>query len=696
MLFSLRWLCELGPFGDDADHIAEVLTDRGLTVDSVDRRIAPGDVVLDIDVPANRPDCLGHLGVARELAAAFGVELTEPSPAPVPGGAAPVDSLARVEIEDPDGCARFTARAVLGVTMGPSPDWVVKRLEACGLRSVSNVVDASNLVLLEVGQPIHTYDLDRIRTSPDSGLPEIRVRRGRPDERHTTLDGVERELTPDDVVIADYEDAIGLGGLMGGAETEIQDGTRNVLIEAASFNPLRVRRTSRRLKHATDASHRFERGVDPEAPVRAQEMALRLIVELAGGSVAPGAIDVYPAPKPDPESTLRAERVGLLLGYQPDDAEIETALAAVGLRPESEDDGRFRVRIPSWRIDLEREADLVEEVARHLGYDRIPSHLPAIGRKPDRGTTHPLEDRSRSILAHLGFHEAVNYTMLAGGEDAPFAEPGAPDPIGLDNPIAEQLTWLRRSVLPGLVRSVDLNLRRGVKDVRLFEIGRVFLRRNGDGLLPHEPLRAGLAWSGAAEPPHWSRKEREVELPDLAGVVESLLEKLRPEALLERDRFEVPGLHPGRAVCWKAQSGTVVAWCGPMHPDEVARLDLARSMVLAEIDLDRVADLPDSGFGHSPLPRVPAVTRDLSLELDPGVTWGEVRRRLAGVVPPAPARFEVIDRYEGKQLAPGACSLTVRAILEPLDQTLTDEETERYRQGLLAALESLAGARLRG
>jgi phenylalanyl-tRNA synthetase beta chain len=695
MLFSLRWLQELGPFEADADRIAEILTDRGLTVDSVDPRSAPGDVVLDIDVPANRPDCLGHLGVARELAAALGVDLPSPAPAPEPGDVAPVGERVRVEIEDRSGCRRFTARAVVGVTMGPSPDWVVKRLEACGLRTVSNVVDASNLVLLEIGQPIHTYDLDRIRKSPTDGLPVIVARKGRTGERHTTLDQIERELTPDDVVIADHADAVGIGGVMGGASTEIGETTRNVLIEAASFDSRRIRRSSRRLSLQTDASHRFERGVDPEATLRAQEMAVRLICELAGGTAAPGLIDVHPAPRPAPTLELRTGRVGLLLGYQPEDHEIVDALAALGLGPERSGDERVRVTIPSWRVDLEREADLVEEVARHLGYDRIPSHMPSLGRVPDRGTTHPLEERCRESLAHLGFQEAFNYAMLAEGEDAPFVEPGATDPIGLDNPIAEQLTWLRRSVLPGLVRSVDLNLRRGARDVRLFEIGRVFRSREGHGQLPDEPLRVGLAWSGAGEPRHWSRPEREADLADAAGVVEAVLRSLRPAASLDRIPTDLPGLHPGQTLAWRAASGESIAWCGTLHPDLRQKLDLSQGVLVAEIDLDRVLGLPDGGFVHADLPRVPAVTRDLSLEIDPEVTYGRLREVLGSVPSPAPASLEVIDRYAGKQVARGATSLTVRATLQPLDRTLTDDEIEAYRRALVAAVEAESGVRLR-
>jgi phenylalanyl-tRNA synthetase beta chain len=347
-------------------------------------------------------------------------------------------------------------------------------------------------------------------------------------------------------------------------------------------------------------------------------------------------------------------------------------------------------------VDLEREVDLIEEVARHLGYDRIPSSMPTIGEPVSGGTTHPLESRSRSFLAHRGFLEAFNYAMIGRDEDDPFVPTGTPAALEIDNPIAEPLTLLRRSLLPGLLRSVDTNLRRGARDVRLFEVGRVFLAREPAGTLPHEPLRAGLAWAGSGDPRHWSRAERVVDLGDAAGIVEALLGALRPAAAFARGSWEVPGLHPGQAMAWKTPAEKLLAWAGVLHPDLRDRMDLPSGVVLAEIDLDAVADLPDGGFRHRAVPRVPAVARDLSLALDASVRYARVREIVADVEPPAPARFEVIDRYEGEQVGSGRSSLTVRVILQPQERTLTDDAVEAYRQALVTALENEPGVELRG
>jgi phenylalanyl-tRNA synthetase beta chain len=689
MLVSLDWLRSLCGFDASSEDVARALTDRGLTVDAVST--AGDDTVIELDVPANRPDCLGHVGVARELGAAFDTPLAERPVAPPAAGEA-VEATVTVRIEDPDLCPRYTARIVRGVRVGPSPDWVVRRLEACGLRSINNVVDASNLVLLELGSPIHFFDLSLVRQST------IVVRRAHEGERLTTLDDVERKLEPDMLLIADPERAVALAGVIGGADSEIHDATRDVLVEAAYFEPRSIRKTARRLGVRTDASHRFERGVDPEAVIAAQDMAARLLADLAGGTPAPGTVDAYPSPVPLPELSLRPERVELLLGYRPTDDEIAAALSRVELSPTRGADGRFHVRVPTWRVDLSREADLVEEVARHLGYDRIPGDVAgmSITMSPGRADAgSDVEERCRDQLAHAGFLEAFSYSMIGAGEDAPYVPEGTPPPVALSNPIAEPLANLRRSMLPGLIRSVDLNLRRGAEDARLFEVGRVFLDR-GAGELPREPLRAGLAWLGAAEARHWSVPYREVALHDMAGVVDRLLLGLAPTLDTERDSVALAGLHPGKALRWKLPSGDVLGWCGALHPRLRAQLDLPSELLLAEIELDPLAGRAAEVALHRPLPRFPAVYRDLSLVVPRTTAFASIRAALETVPAPAPARLSVIDRYEGKPLDPAEVALTVRVRLQPDDRTLTDEETEAYRESLIARLRDDLGIRLRG
>jgi phenylalanyl-tRNA synthetase beta chain len=682
MLISVAWLKELVPLDAGAPEIARRLTARGLTVDAV---TASGtDTVLDIDVPANRPDALGHLGVAREAAAAFGVPLAARAAPPAASGA-PVSDAATVTIEAPDLCGRFTAGLVRGVTVAPSSPAVVRRLEACGLRSINNVVDASNLVMLELGQPVHFFDLARLDGAA------IRVRRASPGERLTTLDGVDRTLDPDMLVIADARRGIGLGGVIGGSDTEIRESTRDVLIEAASFAPSSIRRTARALGVSTDASQRFERGVDAEAPPIAQRLAARLLAAWAGGAPAPGMIDVRPRPASSRALSLRLSRATRLLGYAPSPDEALAALAALGLEPRVEGD-LVHVVVPSWRVDLEREADLVEEIARHLGYDRIPSRSPASAPRPAASAGTDLEERVRDRLSHLGFAEALTYAMIGAGDDAPFVDTDAPAAIVLANPIAETLAVLRRSIAPALLRSADQNVRRGTPDTRLFEVGRVF-RARGAGELPDEPLHVALAWTGSAGPAHWSAPSRATDTFDLAGAVDDILDHAGAGLSLSKHSARLPALHPGRSVEWRNTSGKRIAWCGPTHPGLASALGLEAVVFLAEIDLSAAAAPAPVSF--RPIPRFPAASRDLSIVLDPGTPSSSVLEALSRVPAPAPPSFSWIDRYEGAPLETGQVAMTLRVILQPLDRTLTEGEAEAFRAKLVDALERVGGARLR-
>ncbi len=684
MLFSCNWLREINPVKAGPDRIAEALTARGLTVDAVDQESAPGDVVLDIDIPANRPDCLGHYGIAREVAAAFDVPL--PPPRGLSGstrkkGGGSLEELVSVRIESPELCARYTARLVREVKIGPSPKEVTDRLIACGLRPINNVVDISNIVLLETGHPIHTFDYRLV----DRG--RIVIRTAGEAMPFTTLDQVKRKLEPDMLVIADNQRPVALAGVMGGADSEIGDDTTDVLIEAAWFDPVSIRRTARRLGLSTDASHRFERGMDPEGVVAAQGLAVQLLEKLAGGKAVPGMVDSHPAPVAPVSLELRYARVQRLLGYDPGRSEIRNALAALHLAPQAAGEDRLITKIPSYRVDLTSEADLVEEVARHLGLDRLPSTLPLTVAPAEDETVHPLAERTRDILAGLGFQEAFNYSMLPEGADREFVPEGTLSPMPLSNPIAEQLAFLRRSILPGLVQSVDLNLRRGNRDVRLFELGRVFIPQISDDRRPREPMRAGLAWSGLAEPRHWSREDRPVDAIDLSGAVTAALSHLRPGLQIREERSGLSCFHPGQAICWKSKDGVELAWSGRLHPQILAVFDLPQDLFLAEIELDAVLAAAGPEFKYRPIPKVPAVSRDLSLVLGQGAGYRQVVDLLASRPAPAPATFEAVDRYIGSHVAEGETALTIRVTLERYNRTLTDEETERYRLDLIEALE---------
>jgi len=686
MLVSLTWLRALCSVTESVEAVAEALTSRGLTVDAVSP--AGDDHVLDIDVPANRPDCLGHLGLARELSAVFGVPLAER--APPPQGVGPeVGSSVTVAIDDPDLCWRYTARLVRDVAIGPSPDWVARRLEACGLRSINNVVDASNLVMLELGNPIHFFDLECIDEAT------VRIRRAAPGETLTTLDGVERALEPEMLLIADAERPIAVAGVMGGADSEIGISTRDILIEAAHFLPRSVRATSRRLGLKTDASHRFERGVDPEGAALAQDLAVSLLVELAGGQPCPGIVDVWPGRCEPRNLVLRQGQLPRLLGYDPGPETTIDALRALRLEPNEIDGQRFEITVPSWRVDLEREADLVEEVARHLGYDRIPAGttgLPTVIAAEGGGA---LESRARDLLTAGGFHEAFGYAMIADDEDARFIDTPDREALRLTNPISETMARLRRSILPGLLRAVDFNLRRGARDVRLFECGHVFLP-GGRGEFPTESARVGIGWTGAGRPRHWSQPDREVDLLDTMGVVEHLLASLRPGTALRRERCEQSAFHPGKSSLWRGPDGRPFAWAGALHPELQHEHELGQPVFLAEIVLDELEVEERRLPRFAALPRLTPVTRDLSLVMESGTSYERIRETLDAVPPPAPVALEVIDRYEGPPLDTGQSSLTVRVCLRPDERTLTEAEIEAYRRALIEALERDLGIGIRG
>jgi len=685
MLISLAWLRELVVLPADDDAIARRLTARGLTVDA--QTSLPGDTVLDIDVPANRPDALGHLGVAREVAAAFGATLTGRPGPPEGRGAATTDAVS-VTIQDPALCGRYTARVVRGVRIGPSPAWVVARLAACGQRSINNVVDISNLVMLELGQPVHFFDLARIPGR------SVTVRAARAGERLTTLDGIDRALVPGMIVIADGETPLALGGIMGGAASQITDHTSDVLIEAAWFSPSAVRQAARALGLSTDASQRFERGGDLEAPPSAQDLAVRLLSSLAGGVPAPGLLDVRSRPREVRALAVRPARAARLLGYALTPEEAEGALRELGYHPRKTADA-IEVTVPSWRVDLEREADLVEEIGRHLGYDRIPEQRPAAAPRPASASrAAALEDVVRDRLAALGFHEAFSYAMIGPGEDDAFVSEGTPGSIALANPIAETLGFLRRTLLPGLLRATDQNLRRDAGAVRLFEVGAVFHAR-GPGELPEEPSRAGFAWCGDATPPHWSGPSRALDAWDAAGLIEDLLSTAAGGRALARASSDLTGLHPGKSMLWRDDLGRRVAWCGLLHPDEAARRGLTVEVWLGEVDLGLAAASQAAATVYRPIARVPGTWRDLSIVLPPGTPSGSVLAALRAIPSPAPASMTWIDRYSGPPLAEGAVAMTLRVILQPLDRTLNDAEAEAYRSQLVGALESVPGVRLR-
>src|SRR5688572_4309088 len=510
MLISYHWLKDLTETKLSPQELRERLTMVSLAIDAVEQH--GDDQVLDVEVPSNRPDCLSHVGIAREVAVIGNGHMQMPASEQIKTEGR-AESFTSVEIKDPDLCPRYAARLVRGVKIGPSPDWLAKRLETIGQRPINNVADITNYVLHELGQPLHAFDFAKL------GGHRIVVRRSAPGEKLKTLDGVERTLTGNMLVIADAEKPVALAGIMGGEDSEISTQTTDVLIESAYFDPNSVRQTARQLGMDTEASRRFERGADCEGLLSAQQRCVELICEVAGGVATGDAIDIYPQPLGDRVVSLRPERVEELtsLSVQPD--EILRILAGLGFENASES---FSFKVPSWRIDVEQEEDLVEEVARHTGYEKIREELPPASLS---GEYQPSEMQQRSLrraLNAFGFDEAINFSFIpreSRFELIPSLRGHENDQPQLANPIIEDAAWMRSTLLPGLLSSLRHNFNHGIRDVRLFEIGRIF-SISTPGELPQETLALALVATGGALEENRAQAERDLDFFDLKGALE--------------------------------------------------------------------------------------------------------------------------------------------------------------------------------
>ncbi len=652
------------------------------------------DVVLEVNVTPNRADALSHLGVAREVAAVTGTAVSYPEPGLRQQQPAASASL-RVRIEAPDRCPRYAARVIEGVRIGPSPAWLARRLEACGVRSISNVVDATNFVLLERGQPLHAFDLDKVHGA------EIVVRMARAGERMTTLDGVERTLSPDDLVIADHDRASALAGVMGGGDSEISDGTTRVLLESAWFEPTGVRRTARRHGLRTEASHRFERGVDPEGVIPALDRCAALIAELSGGTVRRGAVDVHPRRRKPVDVILPWARPAALLGAPVSRREAREALLALGfeLRATGAKNGKFRV--PSWRLDVTREEDLIEEIVRLRGYDAIPETLPAIASDtpaPPRDAL--VVERIRQALEAAGFSEAVNFSFVAPGDLAPLTRDGSGGGVPLRNPISADLAVMRSSLVPSLLKGLAYNRRQRVEDLRLYEIASTYERRGPGGTDDAPALEerrvAGVA-SGRRHPVGWASGGEPLDFHDLKGALEGLVEALA----LPGVRFAAGGpgwLHP-RSACTLSATGeggaeVVLGVAGEIHPRVAAAFDLPRGVFAFDLSFAALSGAARTVREHADVPRFPAVLRDLAVVVGNEVESSAV---LAGVrAEPLVEDVTLFDVYRGAPIPEGKKNLAMAIRYRAPDRTLTDAEADQAHGRIVARLRAELAADLRG
>jgi phenylalanyl-tRNA synthetase beta chain len=619
------------------------------------------ETVLEIEVTPNRPDCLSVVGIARELAALTGRPLRLP-PVALEESAEPVGALARARIEAPDLCARFTARVLSAVAVAPSPAWMAARLRAVGVRPISNVVDVTNYVLWERGHPLHAYDADTITEGT------VVVRRARAGERFTTLDGQERALTEAMLVIADPARAIGLAGIMGGATTEVSAHTTRVLLEAAHFAPACVRRTSRALGLFTDAAYRFERGADIEGLVEASARAAQLIAELAGGVAAHGLVDAYPAPRPPQRVRLRMSRVERVLGAAPARAEAVRILCGLGL-PVVDRADDLEVEVPSFRRDLTMEDDLVEEIVRVWGYDRIPSAAPA---GSIRLVTQPeglrQEQSVREALVAAGLTEVVSYTFVDPELDGALPPLDPLAPMRLLNPLSQDASTMRRHPLEGVLAAVALNARRQQPDLAAFELARTYGR---DGAAVREPRWAVVALTGARHRPGWWAPAERVDVYDAKGYAEHVLQGLGLRAR-EVQPIEVPGLEPDSAGALLV-NGETAAIFGEVAGGVRERLGIEAPVFAALVPLDAVAALPRPALRYEPLPRYPSVTRDVAFLLgaDQALAAQTIERALVAAAGPLLREVMLFDVF---RFPDGRRSLAWRLVFQAGDRTLTDDE----------------------
>ncbi len=673
MRVSYRWLKELVDFDLSPRELAERLTQVGLAVDRVEEK--DGDFLLELDLTSNRPDCLSHLGVAREIAVLCGTSVRYPE-AHLEEDDEETARVTSVEIQDPDLCPRYVARVIRGVRVGPSPPWIAERLERLGQRSINNVTDITNLVLLELGHPLHAFDLEKLIGR------RIVVRRARAGELLVTLDGVKRTLREDMLVIADAARPVALAGIMGGEETGISETTRDVLLESAYFHPLSIRRTARALAMSTEASYRFERGADYGAPRRAADRAAGLIQKVAGGRVLRGALDVYPHPLRREPVRLRRQRVRRLLGFDVPWEEALRILGALGFHVERADSEQLWATPPSFRVDIDGEDDLVEEIARHVGYEAIPMTLPAWN---GYGELLPGEEKRRAVravLSALGFSEAITFSFVNEQWDALFRGEEV-RVCRLKNPLDETRAQLRTSLLPGLLESVLRNLHHGVRSVRLYEIGRCFFA-GGMGERPQERERLGLVATGLLNERAWREHQRPFGFYEMKGALEALLDKLR----LRRITFDTSPqeyLHPGQSARLLLE-GEVIGDFGQLHPRVAALFKFKQPVFVAELDLEKLLRAEGEAIRYQPLPRFPAVVRDFSLLVPRGVSYAEIERSIAELGIPEIADVRLFDVYVGPNIPAEKRSLSISVRLQAEDRTLTEEEITEIQARLLAHL----------
>ncbi|MBK9344017.1 MAG: phenylalanine--tRNA ligase subunit beta [Dehalococcoidia bacterium] len=648
-----------------------------------------GDIVFDISTWANRADLLGVLGFARETAAITGKAMRQPALSHTQSAHKVADAIT-VEIEDPDLCRRFTASLIENVSIGPSPQWMQERLQKSGMRPINNVVDITNYVMLETGQPLHAFDYDLVRGK------RIVARRAKQGEKLTTLDGVEREFDNEMLLICDGEGPVGIAGVMGGGNSEVSANTRNVLLEIANFRPGSIRRTSAYLKLRTEASLRFEKGLGMEMPEFAQHRALHLFEALTGGAVAAGLVDMYPGREPRKTVVVEAARIEQVLGIAVPTEDVRRILTDLGFVCHFVPPGKYSVQPPDWRPDIEIADDVIEDIGRIYGYDKLPTTmLRGVLPAPEVAPVRELRERVRDLAAALGFQETISYTltdMARLKRMVPESDTLRSNPLGVVNPVAAQHAYLRTSLRPSLLETYALNRRNIDGALRVFEVGFEYLPIEAD--LPHEGTVLCAVLGGTRET-RWAQAGGErLDFFDAKGAVESLLRGIGVKAAFApRTEFGFLEGHTAEVRAGKEAVGVV----GQVHPDHAAMFDIDEPVFLLELRVeDLVRHLPERPEYSAPS-KFPEVRQDIALLVDAAVPAGRVleiaRSHRSGSISISAGLF---DEYRGKGVPEGKKSLALRLHFQANDRTLTDGDVAKVQQGLVVRLSKELGAELRG
>jgi len=688
-----NWLKDFVDVTAAPQELASRLALSGTNIGGVEN--SAHGAVIEAEVSSNRPDCLGHLGIAREVGAIFKQPVVFTPPRPEESATTKAADAIRVEIQSPELCGRFTARVIRGAKIQPSPKWLKDRLEASGVASISNVVDVSNYVMLELGHPLHTFDYDKVRDH------KIVVRKAKPGEKIRTLDGIERQLDSNLCMISDGDGsrAVGIGGIMGGAETEISFSTKNVLIECAWFEPVAVRRAARFLKLHTEASTRFGRGADPEMAELASRRAAELILQLAGGELLSGVVDVYPGKRAPKKIRVTRAEILRVMGADVPDKEVEASLSALGFAPIRIDQNRgaegsllaqWECTQPSWRAEVEREIDLIEEIARIYGLDKFPPRLPVARQGAARLPHYEAESRLRERLIGLGYREILTIPHVAEERDALFRPDGVA-PARLSNPLSEEANVLRSNGLVTMAAALEWNLNHGQRNARMFEIGRHYRLKGSESV---ETPVLTLGATGEAREKNIYESPREFSFADLKGDLDALASLA---GAFEWHDGGPDWLHPARRSRILLRSNELGA-AGQLARRVADKLKFRQDVFLAELALDPIYAAfrtAKESRHYEPLPRFPAVERDFSLLLADGTHFSDVSSAIRALQIPEISSVEAADLFRGKNVPSGKYSLLVRITFQSREATLTDAQISDASAKIISALKKNLGAQLR-